>query len=114
VRFSAPIAPCLYRLTLFGIGTFAIAEASSSALTGVLNAIDPEPGVFATAEPIPPMPLYVLAGSGAAAVVVGRCLRFSDEFGRLGILRVVTPAGRQCQQQLRPAGCRRRLTGRGV
>lgn len=84
-----------HRLILFGAAAFAIAEGSSSALTGVLNAIDPELGVFATTEPVPPMPLYLLAGSGAAAVVIGLCLRFSSAFEQLGILRVVTPAGRQ-------------------
>ncbi len=84
-----------HRLILFGVSAFVIAEALSLALTGALNAIDPELGIFATTEPVPPMPLYLLAGSGAASAVIGLCLRFSDQLEKLGLLHVVTPAGRQ-------------------
>lgn len=84
-----------HRLILFGVIAVAIAEGLGTYMTGVLFAIDPELGVFATTEPVPPMPLYMLAGVGAGTATIGICLRFSAWFERNGILRVVTPAGRQ-------------------
>lgn len=82
-------------LVLFGVAAVFVAETASSLLSGPLESIHAELGIFATTEPIPPMPLYVLAGIGVASAVVGFCLRFSDFFHRAGVLRVVTPAGRQ-------------------
>ncbi|WP_445476760.1 DUF418 domain-containing protein [Marinobacter nauticus] len=84
-----------HRLILFGVAAFVVAEALSLALTGALNAIDPELGILATTEPVPPMPLYLLAGSGAASAVIGLCLRFSGQLEKRGLLHVLTPAGRQ-------------------
>ncbi|MFK7888144.1 MAG: DUF418 domain-containing protein [Gammaproteobacteria bacterium] len=60
-----------------------------------LHALDPELAILATTSPVPPMPLYMLAGSGAAALVIGLCLRSADWLDRMGVLKVVTPAGRQ-------------------
>ena len=48
-----------------------------------------------TTEPIPPMPLYMLSGYGAACLVVGLCLRAAAWAGRSGVMAVVVPAGRQ-------------------
>jgi len=84
-----------HRLILFGAVIFVFAEIASGLLSGPLAAIDPELEVFATTEPVPPMPLYILAGSGASLVVIGLCLRLSGGLRRSGILGVVTPAGRQ-------------------
>lgn len=82
-------------LIFFGVVAFAIAEGSSIHMTDALNSIHPELGVFATTEPIPPMPLYMLAGAGVGGATIGFSLRFSGWFERNGILRVITPAGRQ-------------------
>ena len=84
-----------HRLILFGMIAFIVAEVASVLISGPLHTIDPELVIFATTEPVPPMPLYTLAGLGAASFVVGFCLRFSDWFRRIGVLRIVTPAGRQ-------------------
>jgi uncharacterized protein len=94
-RFKLAERAVQHRLILLGAAGVATAEASSLALTGVLNAIHPELGIFATTDPVPPMPLYLLAGSGAASVVIGLCLRFSSQLEKFGILQLVTPAGRQ-------------------
>ena len=83
------------RLILFGIVAFVVAEVGSMLLAAPLGSLDPELVVFATTEPIPPMPLYMIAGSGIASVVIGLCLRCSDFFDRSGILKIVAPAGRQ-------------------
>ncbi|MGI9235957.1 MAG: DUF418 domain-containing protein [Woeseiaceae bacterium] len=83
------------RLILYGAITLVFAEAVSELLSRSLTVIDPELAIIATTAPIPPMPLYVVAGSGAAAAVIGLCLRYAWWFDKVGIIRIVTPAGRQ-------------------
>jgi uncharacterized membrane protein YeiB len=41
------------------------------------------------------MPLYMLAGIGAATAVTGLCLLVSDRLEAWGVLKLITPAGRQ-------------------
>ena len=78
-------------------GTLAVvlAEIASRFLQPALASIHPELIYFATTAPIPPMPLYVLSGIGAATVVTGLCLRSAEWLTRKGILAIVAPAGRQ-------------------
>lgn len=45
--------------------------------------------------PIPPMPLYVLAGMCAALFVIGLCLKLTLFFKEAKILKWLSPAGRQ-------------------
>ncbi|MEM7277029.1 MAG: DUF418 domain-containing protein [Pseudomonadota bacterium] len=94
-RMSLEQARTQHRLILFGAIAVAVAELGRLLLTGPLNAIDTELGIFATTEPIPPMPLYVLAGSGVAMAVVGLCLRYAAVINRIGLMQIVAPAGRQ-------------------
>lgn len=84
-----------HRLIFVGGVTVLATKLLSIWLFDAFTAIDPELAVFATAEPIPPMPLYTLAGLGAASLVIGLCLRLSDGLKRIGVLAVLTPAGRQ-------------------
>ncbi|MFT5061251.1 MAG: hypothetical protein ACI9AX_001579 [Polaromonas sp.] len=83
------------KLVAFGALAFVFAEGLSLWLSGVLGAIDPELVDLATTQPLPPMPLYTIAGLGVASVVVGVCLMGAGWCERWGILRVITPAGRQ-------------------
>jgi len=82
-------------LVLGGIVAFAGAGLISGALGAQLGQIDPELAELVTTEPVPPMPLYMLAGLGAASIVVGICLMVSDHLKALGLLQLVVPAGRQ-------------------
>jgi len=82
-------------LILGGVFAFAAAEGLGFFLTAYLTSIDPELATLATTEPVPPMPLYTLAGLGAASIVVGLCLMLSKQFKSWGVLRVIVPAGRQ-------------------
>ena len=66
------------RLMVSGILAVAIAEAAHALLTPVLSGWDAELGALATTSPIPPMPLYTLAGGGVASVVIGGCLWIAD------------------------------------
>lgn len=84
-------------LIIAGISAFALAEVSALHLTRFLLWV-PELSELAdlsTTEPVPPMPLYILAGTGVALAVIGMCQLISDILDRIGILGIVTPAGRQ-------------------
>ncbi len=94
-RISLSQASTQNRLILFGAVAFVSAEFVGTNLTNILFTIHPELAVFATTAPVPPMPLYMIAGLGVASFIVGFCLRFASLFSRIGIMRIVTPAGRQ-------------------
>lgn len=83
------------RLVLGGVIAVVVAEGVSAWLVASLGPIDPELVLLASTVPVPPMPLYTLAGLGAACVVVGGCLLFSDSLKAVGVLHLLTPAGRQ-------------------
>ncbi|MBN8291439.1 DUF418 domain-containing protein [Rhodobacter sp. NTK016B] len=83
------------KLILGGAIALAVAEGISAVLIAQLAPIDPELVALATTGPVPPMPLYTLAGLGAACLVVGLCLRFSDSLASVGVLGLLVPAGRQ-------------------
>lgn len=50
--------------------------------------------LFSTA-PIPPMPLFILAGSGAACLIIGLCLYAAPALKSIGVLHIFTAPGRQ-------------------
>ncbi len=81
-----------WRLVVGGALAFASAEALSAVLIPMMGAIDPQLVSLVTTDPVPPMPLYMLAGISAACVVVGICLLVA---GRLALTGVLIPAGRQ-------------------
>lgn len=83
------------KMVIFGAAGVAVAELSSRLLASQFAVIDPELAVLATTSPIPPMPLYLLAGIGAASIVIGICLLLSDSLKTIGVLDLVVPAGRQ-------------------
>ncbi len=83
------------RLIVGGAAALAAAEGISAILTTQLGQLDPELAALATTGPVPPMPLYTVAGLGAACLVIGLCLRVSDRLRTMGVLRLLLPAGRQ-------------------
>lgn len=96
-RLSLDIRRTQFWMIIAGISAFALAEFSAFHLTRLLLWI-PELSELAdlvTTEPVPPMPLYILAGTGVALAVIGICLMASGVLDRIGVLGVVTPAGRQ-------------------
>lgn len=94
-RMSLAERATQWKLVLGGVIAFVAAESVSALLMARLGPIDPELAALATTEPVPPMPLYTLAGLGAACVAVGGCLLISDRLKAMGVLRLLTPAGRQ-------------------
>lgn len=94
-RISLSKSVIQHGLILLGAGVYMFAVMASNFLSDWLLPIDPELVYFFTTEPIPPVPLYVLTGIGCALFVIGICLRFSNWLDRIGLLKIVVPAGRQ-------------------
>ena len=46
-------------------------------------------------ESMPPMPLYFLAASGSAFLIIGLCLLYSERFRKSNIYSLISPAGTQ-------------------
>ena len=84
-----------HRLIGFGLVAFLLAELIAMLLTPIFSGPYLELASLVTTEPVPPMPLYTVAGLGVASIVIGLCLRFSEVFRKSGLLAVITPAGRQ-------------------
>jgi uncharacterized protein len=78
-----------------GAGALAFAEGASIVLANMLVPLDAEFALLVTTDPVPPMPLYSLAGFGAASLVIGLCLMVAEPLGRWRILPLIVPAGRQ-------------------
>ena len=82
------------RLVLLGAAALAGAELLSRALLP-LAVGDAELAAILTTSPIPPMPLYSVAGLGASSLLTGLCLILAPALARIGALHLVVPAGRQ-------------------
>lgn len=83
------------RLMVGGALALVGAQILSRVLTPVMAALDPELAELVSTAPVPPMPLYTVAGIGAASLVTGLCLRLTPLCQRIGVLALLTPAGRQ-------------------
>lgn len=83
------------QLIAFGLGGVVLAELSSFVLIASLGPIDPELPQLLSTAPVPPTPLYILAGMGTASFAIGGCLMIPALFRRHDLLRFVVPAGRQ-------------------
>ena len=46
-------------------------------------------------DSMPPMPLYFLAASGSAFLIIGLCLLYSERFRKSNIYSLISPAGTQ-------------------
>ncbi|MCG8429410.1 MAG: DUF418 domain-containing protein, partial [Chromatiales bacterium] len=82
-------------MVIGGVFVVALAEWVSSQLSPVLTVVHPELVYLAATAAIPPTPLYILSGMGIASVVIGLCLLSASWLSRIGLLAIVSPAGRQ-------------------
>jgi len=82
------------RLIVFGAIILIAVEVVARALRGATEHIDPELPLLLTTSPVPPMPLFTIAGIATACFVTGLCLRLSALL-KLGIVNVLASAGRQ-------------------
>ncbi|WP_416613771.1 DUF418 domain-containing protein [Phaeobacter sp. JH20_13] len=82
-------------LVFFGAITYAAVEKASAIAVQSLRQVDPDLADLATTLPIPPMPLYMVAGLSTACVVIGGCLLLAPILTRIGVMQALAPAGRQ-------------------
>ncbi|SMX27632.1 hypothetical protein TRP8649_01739 [Pelagimonas phthalicica] len=83
-----------WRLFLGGIvGLIATELVSGFMISLVPN--DPELAVLLGTAPVPPMPLYTVAGISAACLVVGASLLLAPTLQKWRLMQLFTPAGRQ-------------------
>ncbi len=82
-------------LMLAGAAMVVMAESLSALISPSLFAIDPELIALSSTLPVPPVPLYTLAGIGAASAVIGFCLAIAEWLRQKKILQLIAPAGRQ-------------------
>ena len=82
-------------LALSGFLSLVGVEMLSNTLMGMFSGPDAEEiAVLFSVSPIPPVPFYSLAGMAAASCVIGICLLTTPLLERIGLLQLVTPAGR--------------------
>ncbi|HHS83184.1 MAG TPA: DUF418 domain-containing protein, partial [Devosia sp.] len=77
---------------MIGLGAGALSLAYALAFLG--RALDPELAELLSVSPVPPLPVYMIAGSGAAFVVIGLSLRFFSS-GTIGVLAPFVATGKQ-------------------
>ncbi len=74
---------------------FILASGLSLWFVGIAGTYDPEAAILFATDPLPPMPLYILAAGGAAGMVVALSLLMAPALARLGLLLWFTRPGRQ-------------------
>jgi uncharacterized membrane protein YeiB len=94
-RFQLDNSTVQARMIYFGALVFIANEFLSVALRNLAIDVAPELVELLGTGPIPPMPLYMVAGLSVSATVIGVCLRVSQWCQDIGILKVIVPAGRQ-------------------
>ncbi|APG48967.1 DUF418 domain-containing protein [Phaeobacter porticola] len=82
-------------LSLFGLVIYLGVGGLSQLAVRRLSDINLELAQLVTTLPIPPMPLYMIAGLSAASIVIGTCLLLAPVLQRIGIAKLLVPAGRQ-------------------
>ncbi len=80
------------RMVGFGAACIALAEGIAAGMRAMVPANDAELAEIMSTSVLPPMPFYVLAGTGAACILIGLCLWLAP---RLPALSLFTAAGRQ-------------------
>lgn len=83
------------RMILWGIVVAIAVQITSTLLIGLVIETDPELATLFGTAPVPPALLYILGGLSTATVVIGLCLFGAKSLERIGLLTLVTPAGRQ-------------------
>ena len=83
------------KLITWGLAAVAVSEIMSFVLSGNVIPADSEVQFLVTTDSMPPMPLYFLAASGSACLLIGLCLLASETFRKSGIYSLISPAGTQ-------------------
>lgn len=82
-------------LTVSGALLLICVELISIKVSDYLYTLDPALVDLVTTAPIPPMPLYILAGIGSASMIIGMCLILEKWLKNSAVFSLTVPAGQQ-------------------
>ncbi len=82
-------------LLIGGVVMLGVVTAVSHGLIAIVIEGDAEAAILFATDPVPPMPLYIMAGGSVACLVIGLCLLLERPLRAIGVLELFIPAGRQ-------------------
>lgn len=82
-------------MAVAGAAAFLMSLLIAGLMRPIAGSIDPEFAYFVGTEPIPPMPLFIVAGCGVASMTIGLCLLVEKRLAGARVMYLVAPAGRQ-------------------
>ena len=83
------------KMILWGLIAIIFSEIMNFMLSGYLIPADSELQFLVMTDSMPPMPLYFVAASGSAFLVIGLCLLLSEKVRESNIYSFIAPAGTQ-------------------
>ena len=83
------------KMIIWGLVLIIFSEIISFIFSSYLISADSELQFLVMTDSMPPMPLYFLAASGSAFLIIGLCLLYSERFRKSNIYSLISPAGTQ-------------------
>jgi uncharacterized protein len=83
------------KMISWGLIAIIFSEIMSFIISGYVIPADSELQFLFMTDSMPPMPLYFLAASGSALLIIGLCLLVSEKFRESEIYSLIAPAGTQ-------------------
>ena len=83
------------KMISWGLIAIIFSEIMSFIISGYVIPADSELQFLFMSDSMPPMPLYFLAASGSALLIIGLCLLVSEKFKESKIYSLIAPAGTQ-------------------
>ena len=83
------------KMISWGLIAIIFSEIMSFIISGYVIPADSELQFLFMTDSMPPMPLYFLAASGTALLIIGLCLLVSEKFKESKIYSLIAPAGTQ-------------------
>ena len=83
------------KMISWGLIAIIFSEIMSFIISGYVIPADSELQFLFMTDSMPPMPLYFLAASGSALLIIGLCLFVSEKFRESEIYSLIAPAGTQ-------------------
>ena len=83
------------KMISWGLIAIIFSEIMSFIISGYVIPADSELQFLFKTDSMPPMPLYFLAASGSALLIIGLCLLVSEKFRESKIYSLIAPAGTQ-------------------
>jgi len=83
------------KMLSWGLVAIIFSEIMNFMLSGYLIPADSELQFLVMTDSMPPMPLYFVAASGSAFLVIGLCLLLSEKVRESNIYSFIAPAGTQ-------------------